>query len=161
MPRPSGAFLLPDPRWASARQFAGSSRQFVNIAFSMRAYKVIACLILLAAFAIAQSGEQQIVGRWNATLTPLDKAGVKLYDVAFEFVVERNGAALNAALYNGPERMNFTSAQFADGVLTLRLAHYDGVITAKAQRQAAIWTATTRGKPAPGSGTIPSMRLNG
>jgi thiol-disulfide isomerase/thioredoxin len=96
----------------------------------MRLLKLALLSLLLTICAFAQAPEQRVVGHWLATISPVNKAGEKQFDAAFEFVVERSGSGLSAALYNGPERMNFTGAQFAEGVLKLAIAHYDGVITA-------------------------------
>ena len=97
----------------------------------MRALKIVLIVALLIVAAATQTSAQGVVGHWQATISPLNKAGEKLFDTHFEFVVERSANGLRASLYNGSERMDFSSAEFSGDTLTLRLAQYDGTISTK------------------------------
>ncbi len=97
----------------------------------MRAVKIVLLLALLVSLAAAQSPAQSVAGRWQATISPQNKAGEKLFDTHFVFVIASGAKGLQATLYNGPERMEFSSAEFSSGRLTLRLSQYDGAISAK------------------------------
>jgi thiol-disulfide isomerase/thioredoxin len=66
------------------------------------------------------------VGTWHAALVPTEG-----HEVSFEVRLERKGAALSAALVNGTIESPFTSAEWADGSLTLEMTHLDGKLTAR------------------------------
>jgi thiol-disulfide isomerase/thioredoxin len=64
-----------------------------------------------------------LVGLWDGTIQ--SKAG----DVAFGIDFQRQGDALHATLVNATDRQPFSSAEFKDNLLTLRMDYYDGRLT--------------------------------
>jgi thiol-disulfide isomerase/thioredoxin len=59
-----------------------------------------------------------IRGLWDATVT------VNNLDIPFRIEFRQDGKALRAAFFNGEERVESTSGQFADGQLDFSWAHY-------------------------------------
>src|SRR5205823_2077871 len=52
-------------------------------------------------------------------------------EVPFKLEIKNEGGKLSASVWNGTERMPFTSARLGDGTLTLRFEQYDGTLNAK------------------------------
>ncbi len=66
------------------------------------------------------------VGTWYASLVPVEGR-----EVSFEVRLDRRNEALSAVLVNGSIESPFTAATWADGILTLEMAHLDGRLTAR------------------------------
>ncbi|MFL6300422.1 MAG: peroxiredoxin family protein [Terriglobales bacterium] len=99
----------------------------------MRTRSLALALILFSTFTVAQdnSAPKELLGTWDASLNNGTEG------VFFRLEVKQHDGNLEAAVLNGTERMPFTRAQFANGVLTLRFEQYDGTLTAKLDGTAA------------------------
>ncbi len=69
-------------------------------------------------------------GTWYAALVPTEG-----HEVSFELRLDRQKEALSATLVNGAIETPFTTASWADGTLTLEMAHLDGKLTAHLDRE--------------------------
>lgn len=65
-------------------------------------------------------------GLWHATLEPA--SGLEVH---FGLKVDSKGGKLSGALVNGAAESRFTAVSWADGTLTLELAHYDARMAAR------------------------------
>jgi thiol-disulfide isomerase/thioredoxin len=84
------------------------------------------CLVLLSGSLAAQVKMQAPTGLWDGTVQ--SKAG----EVSFGIDLQAGAdGALQATLVNATDRQPFSSAAWNDGVLTLRMDYYDGVLTAR------------------------------
>jgi thiol-disulfide isomerase/thioredoxin len=90
----------------------------------LRTFRLIAAPFLaacLAALAVAQTPAQAPTGLWHGTIQ--SRAGI----VGFDVEIKRNaGGGLDATLINATDRQPFSSAQWENGTLTLRMNYYDG-----------------------------------
>ncbi len=69
-------------------------------------------------------------GTWYAALIPTEG-----HEVSFELRLDRRNESLSATLVNGSVETPFTTASWADGRLTLEMAHLDGKLTARLDRE--------------------------
>jgi len=72
----------------------------------------------------------ELACRWSAQLTAANPAVRDSYAVPFELLIEHAHGGLRAALLNGSDRMEFSSAVQQGGEVTLRLDQYDATLTA-------------------------------
>lgn len=93
----------------------------------MRALRLLAPLLLLAASAAAQGAPSELApGRWHAWL---ESPGGEL---PFALDLERDAAgALGATIWNGAEAIEVTEVAWTDGELLLGFPHYDSRIRAR------------------------------
>ena len=97
-------------------------------ALARRAAGATACCLLLSVSLLGQARPPKpeaapLTGLWDGTIQ--SKAG----DVTFGIDFQRVGDALHATLVNATDRQPFSSAEFKDNVLTLRMDYYDGQFT--------------------------------
>jgi thiol-disulfide isomerase/thioredoxin len=69
-------------------------------------------------------------GTWYAALIPTEG-----HEVSFELRLDRRNESLSATLVNGSVETPFTTASWTDGRLTLEMAHLDGKLTARLDRE--------------------------
>jgi peroxiredoxin len=91
--------------------------------FRLRVTPLLLLPIVLAFPLFASSAPP--MGTWYAALVPAEGR-----EVSFELRLAREGEALSARLANGSIESPFTAASWADGTLTLEMAHLDGRLTA-------------------------------
>jgi len=83
--------------------------------------RVAVAVLVLAGSLFAQEQQQAPLGFWNGTIQ--SRAG----EVNFGVDIEAAGTgALKATLVNATDRQAFSSAEWHDGQLTLRMNYYDG-----------------------------------
>jgi thiol-disulfide isomerase/thioredoxin len=87
---------------------------------------LVSFLLAAPLLAAPPSAPPPPTGTWHAMLVPAE--GV---EVPFELRVETRGGALSAAVVNGAIESPFTSASWADGLLTLEWTHLDARLTAR------------------------------
>jgi hypothetical protein len=83
------------------------------------------CVLFARFFACAQAKTQAPSGLWDGTIQ--GKAGEVNFGVDVQ--VKADGT-MQATLVNATDRQPFSSAAWKDGVLTLGMDYYDGVLTA-------------------------------
>jgi thiol-disulfide isomerase/thioredoxin len=93
----------------------------------MRTRLALLSIVFLTTLTFAQKNSvpKEILGMWDASLNNSAE------EVPFRLEIRNYRGKLSAAVWNGPERMSFTSAKFENGTLTLRFEQYDGTLTAK------------------------------
>ena len=94
----------------------------------MRTWRLIASVLCAAFFSsalIAQTPSKAPTGLWDGTIQ--SKAGEVNFGIDLE---TKPDGTLQATLVNATDRQLFSSATWKDGMLTLRLDYYDGVLTA-------------------------------
>src|SRR5450759_4300670 len=69
-------------------------------------------------------------GTWYAALVPTEG-----HEVSFELRLDRRNESLSATLVNGSVETPFTTASWIGGTLTLEMAHLDGRLTARLDRE--------------------------
>lgn len=97
----------------------------------MRLLRTTCVAVLLLTAHIYAQVPADVAGRWSSSVTSVDRSGKPLFDAAF--VLEIKSAAsgsCEAAIWNGPERMPFSSCSYSQGRLEASLEQYDGRITA-------------------------------
>jgi thiol-disulfide isomerase/thioredoxin len=107
----------------------------------MRKTVLLSLTLLVASFALAAPSPSEFAARWSAQLTAARPKVSETYQVPFEFLIEDTPAGLKAALLNGSNRMEFSSAVQHGSDLTLRLDQYDATLTAHCVDGARICTA--------------------
>ena len=81
------------------------------------------CALALAVPLMAQSVAQAPTGLWDGTIQ--SRAGEVHFSIELQ---QRPGGALQATLINASDRQPFSSAEWHDGALTLRMNYYDGTL---------------------------------
>jgi thiol-disulfide isomerase/thioredoxin len=88
-------------------------------------------LVLVGSAALALPASQvDLACRWSAQLTAARPGVSETYSVPFDLLIERTPGGLRAALINGSDRIDFSSAVQHEGEVTLRLDQYDAMLTA-------------------------------
>jgi thiol-disulfide isomerase/thioredoxin len=107
--------------------------------------KAVALLLtLLSPFVVlAQSGSGTVTGRWQAQLTAARADTRDTYQVPFDLLIDTAPGGIRAALINGADRIEFSSAQLHGTELTLRLEQYDATLTARCSEGKRICTELT------------------
>ncbi|HEY1730665.1 MAG TPA: TlpA disulfide reductase family protein [Terriglobales bacterium] len=99
-----------------------------NSALARRAAAAMACCLLLSVCVSGQTRPPKpeaapLIGLWDGSIQ--SKAG----DVTFGVEFQQDGEQLHATLVNATDRQPFSSAEFKENVLTLRMDYYDGQLT--------------------------------
>jgi thiol-disulfide isomerase/thioredoxin len=91
-----------------------------------------ALVLFFSCIALAQPGPlpADLACRWSAQLTAARPGSTDTYQVPFGLDIERTPAGLRAALLNGSDRIDFSSAVQQGNQLTLRLDQYDAALSA-------------------------------
>jgi len=88
-------------------------------------------VVLVGSVALAQPAPQaDLACRWSAQLTAARPGVSETYSVPFDLLIERTPSGLRAALFNGSDRIDFSSAVQHERDVTLRLDQYDATLTA-------------------------------
>lgn len=111
--------------------------------------KAIALLVaLISGVLISASAAQSVpaspvdlASRWSAQLTAARPGVPETYVVSFDLLIERTPAGVHAALLNGTDRIDFSSAVQHENEMTLRLDQYDATLTAHCVEGKRICTA--------------------
>jgi thiol-disulfide isomerase/thioredoxin len=101
----------------------------------------LAFILLFSCVARAQSAPPDLACLWSAQLTATRPGVVGSYVVPFELLIERVPSGLRAALLNGSDRIDFSSAAQHGNEVTLRLDQYDAALTAHCSTVMATCTA--------------------
>ena len=98
----------------------------------MQKFLAVALALLLSSLALAQTGPllPDLACRWSAQLTAARPGASDSYLVPFDLDIERTPTGLRAALRNGSDRIDFSSAAQQGNELTLRLDQYDAALSA-------------------------------
>ncbi len=100
-----------------------------------------------ASLAIAQSGANNVDGRWDAALVRPNGD-----TIPFRLDISSSGAAIKGTFYNGFEAFDSTTAgSFQDGQLTLNIDHYLTTIHAKLQSGELTGDVKTQSRAATGT----------
>jgi thiol-disulfide isomerase/thioredoxin len=83
------------------------------------------CAFLTSASLLAQTAGKAPTGLWDGTIQ--GKAGEVNFGIDLQAKAD---GTLHATLVNATDRQPFSNAAWKDGVLTLRMDYYDGVLTA-------------------------------
>ena len=98
----------------------------------MQKFLALAFVLLFSSLALAQTGPlpPDLACRWSAQLTAARPDASDAYMVPFDLDIERTPTGLRAALRNGGDRIDFSSAVQQGNELILRLDQYDAVLSA-------------------------------
>jgi len=98
----------------------------------MQKFLALAFALFLSGLALAQTGPlpPDLACRWSAQLTAARPGASDSYLVPFDLDIGRIPVGLRAALRNGSDRIDFSSAAQQGGELTLRLDQYDAALSA-------------------------------
>jgi thiol-disulfide isomerase/thioredoxin len=98
----------------------------------MQKFLAPAFALLFSCIALAQSGPlpADLTCRWSAQLTTARPDGSDSYLVPFDLDIERTPTGLRAALLNGSNRIDFSSAAQQGNEVTLRLDQYEATLSA-------------------------------
>jgi len=94
----------------------------------MRKFFTLFSVVLFACAAPALPVD--LACRWSAQLTAARPGVSESYVVPFDLLIEHAPNGLHAALLNGSDRIDFSSAVQHEGEVTLRLDQYDATLTA-------------------------------
>ena len=86
---------------------------------------ILCCAFLTPWSLLAQTASKAPIGWWDGTIQ--SKAGEVNFGIDLQ---AKTDGTLQATLVNATDRQPFSSAAWKDGVLTLRMDYYDGVLTA-------------------------------
>ena len=86
---------------------------------------ILVCAFLSPLSLLAQTASKPPTGLWDGTIQ--SKAGEVNFGIDLK---AKPDGSLQATLLNATDRQPFSSAAWKDGVLTLRMDYYDGVLTA-------------------------------
>jgi thiol-disulfide isomerase/thioredoxin len=107
--------------------------------------KLLAFTLILSfpCIASAQSAAApvELACRWSAQLTAALPGVSESYQVPFELEIQRTPKGLQAALLNGSDRIDFSSAMQRQDEITLRLDQYDAALMAHCVSGAPVCTA--------------------
>lgn len=127
-PAPGTSFPVPPVRLSTSSQVW--SNQEMQKALSLPAVLISIVLISATAAVAAPASPVDLASRWSAQLTAARPGVSESYVVPFDLLIERMPGGLHAALLNGTDRIDFSSAVQRDGEITLRLEQYDATLTA-------------------------------
>ena len=117
---------LLDVVWSRAtlRSLTSASRPFFSA--PVRRPKGLLCLITALLLTLPLFAQKTLAptGIWGGTIQ--SRAGIVHFQIDLR---AQPGGALQATLINGTDRQPFSSAEWQNGTLTLRMNYYDGVLT--------------------------------
>jgi thiol-disulfide isomerase/thioredoxin len=95
----------------------------------MQKARAFVFVLVVCAAGFAVTAPPSMTGPWVAQLTVARPGEDGSYKVPFELLIERTPGGLRAALLNGSDRIDFSSAVQKAGEITLRLEQYDSTLT--------------------------------
>jgi thiol-disulfide isomerase/thioredoxin len=120
---------------AAARRFSPGQSSTVHpsvLQWGMQKSLALAFALLFSCIAAAQPAPlpPDLTCRWSAQLTAARSGVAETYTVPFDLDIESTSAGLRAALLNGSDRIEFSSAAQQGSDVVLRLDQYDAALTA-------------------------------
>ncbi len=96
-----------------------------SVPFHRHLFRALSLALVLCALPLsAQTAASAPTGTWEGTIQ--SRAGVVHFGIE---LTKQSDGSLQATLTNGTDRQPFSSAEWQNGTLTLRMNYYDGVIT--------------------------------